>query len=430
MPPSTPTKPTASAGWWSSIPSIRQRAGQAHRAWAAWRTKARRLSIAPGRPASSTTWATTTSARKFEHIYKFVSAEPWVQGGGYAANQDILDEGTLYAARFNADGTGDWIELTQGKNGLTAERGFPDAGRRPDRCAYCRRRGWARPTWIGPSGSQCIRRRKEVYVHAEQQHLARQGQAAAPERFPLGADAANPRAPNLMGHIVRWREDGGDPARHPLPLGRVPAGRRSDAWRPAQARQRRRRGRLRPARRPAHRRARRAVDPDRLVGAEHGKRRLGRHRQQPDAGGRSVHRRGAALPDRAGRLRGHRLAQFTPDLRTMFVNIQHPGEAPLPHPGRNDPTKPKAISSWPDGAGAGARARPPSPSAATTAVSSALERARAFPESLALLRRIDSGESDSVLSLRVGENGDRIAVGYANHAAFDERLSSGRGIEG
>jgi hypothetical protein len=40
--------------------------------------------------------------------------------------------------------------------------------------------------------------------------------------------------------------------------------------------------------------------------------------------------------------------QFAPDMRTMFVNIQHPGEAPLPHPGRNDPKKPKAISSWPD----------------------------------------------------------------------------------
>ncbi|RZI96573.1 MAG: DUF839 domain-containing protein, partial [Rubrivivax sp.] len=36
----------------------------------------------------------------------------------------------------------------------------------------------------------------------------------------------------------------------------------------------------------------------------------------------------------------------TPDLRTMFVNIQHPGESPSE---RSDPTKPKAISSWPDG---------------------------------------------------------------------------------
>jgi secreted PhoX family phosphatase len=42
-------------------------------------------------------------------------------------------------------------------------------------------------------------------------------------------------------------------------------------------------------------------------------------------------------------------ATITPDQRTMFVNIQHPGEAPLPHPGRNDPKNPKGVSSWPDG---------------------------------------------------------------------------------
>ena len=44
---------------------------------------------------------------------------------------------------------------------------------------------------------------------------------------------------------------------------------------------------------------------------------------------------------------------MAPDLRTLFVNIQHPGEAPLAHPGRNDPTKPQAHSSWPDGPGGG-----------------------------------------------------------------------------
>ena len=32
---------------------------------------------------------------------------------------------------------------------------------------------------------------------------------------------------------------------------------------------------------------------------------------------------------------------LTPDLRTMFVNIQHPGEAPDAHPGRNDPRQPE-----------------------------------------------------------------------------------------
>ncbi|MFW9609984.1 MAG: PhoX family protein, partial [Aquaspirillum sp.] len=41
---------------------------------------------------------------------------------------------------------------------------------------------------------------------------------------------------------------------------------------------------------------------------------------------------------------------FTPDLKTMFVNIQHPGE---PASERSDPAAPKAISSWPDGAQGG-----------------------------------------------------------------------------
>ena len=41
---------------------------------------------------------------------------------------------------------------------------------------------------------------------------------------------------------------------------------------------------------------------------------------------------------------------FTPDLKTMFVNIQHPGE---PASASSDPAAPKAISSWPDGAQGG-----------------------------------------------------------------------------
>lgn len=37
---------------------------------------------------------------------------------------------------------------------------------------------------------------------------------------------------------------------------------------------------------------------------------------------------------------------ITPDMRTMFVNIQHPGEAPDE---RGNPDHPNAVSSWPDG---------------------------------------------------------------------------------
>jgi secreted PhoX family phosphatase len=41
---------------------------------------------------------------------------------------------------------------------------------------------------------------------------------------------------------------------------------------------------------------------------------------------------------------------FTPDNKTMFINIQHPGE---PASERSDPTQPTAVSSWPDGAAGG-----------------------------------------------------------------------------
>ena len=40
----------------------------------------------------------------------------------------------------------------------------------------------------------------------------------------------------------------------------------------------------------------------------------------------------------------------TPDRRTMFVNIQHPGESPSE---RSDPRNPTAVSTWPDGPAGG-----------------------------------------------------------------------------
>jgi secreted PhoX family phosphatase len=43
-------------------------------------------------------------------------------------------------------------------------------------------------------------------------------------------------------------------------------------------------------------------------------------------------------------------ATSTPDGRTMFINIQHPGESPSE---RSDPAQPRRVSNWPDFQAAG-----------------------------------------------------------------------------
>ena len=56
-----------------------------------------------------------------EYIYKFVSDAKWDPkdiNGGYAAGDKYMNAGKLYVAKFNNDGTGQWIELAFGKNGL------------------------------------------------------------------------------------------------------------------------------------------------------------------------------------------------------------------------------------------------------------------------------------------------------------------------
>lgn len=45
-----------------------------------------------------------------EYIYKFVSAQNW--RAMMARGQHPLEEGTLYVAKFNVDGTGEWLELS------------------------------------------------------------------------------------------------------------------------------------------------------------------------------------------------------------------------------------------------------------------------------------------------------------------------------
>jgi len=145
----------------------------------------------------------TDDDRVFEYLYKFISANPW-NPDDRAANRDLLDTGTLYVARFNADGSGDWLELTHGKNGLTPENGFDSqaavvmfARAAGDRVGATK---MDRPEWIAVHPQT-----KDVYCT-----LTNNGARGAGSWED--ATPANPRAPNRYGHILRWSEAGGDHA--------------------------------------------------------------------------------------------------------------------------------------------------------------------------------------------------------------------------
>ena len=66
-------------------------------------------------------WYMGCDARN-EYFYKYVSKRKWSPSDtdrGIAAGDKYLDAGTLYVARFNADGTGEWLELAFGVNNIT-----------------------------------------------------------------------------------------------------------------------------------------------------------------------------------------------------------------------------------------------------------------------------------------------------------------------
>ena len=133
-----------------------------------------------------------------EHVYKFVSDLNWQTAR--ARGRSPLDEGTLYVAKFNDDGTGEWLPLVQGRDGLTPENGFADQGDVMVKTRLAASTVGAtrmdRPEWVS------------VDPHTDMVYLTLTNNTSSSKVM----SAANPRMPNPWGHIVRWREAGGDHA--------------------------------------------------------------------------------------------------------------------------------------------------------------------------------------------------------------------------
>jgi secreted PhoX family phosphatase len=153
-----------------------------------------------------------------EYLYKFVCAAK-LDPRNPAKNRRLLDSGTLYVASFNADGSGQWLPLVWGENGLTPENGFADQGEVVIKCRQAADRVGAtmmdRPEWIAAHPTT-----REVYMTLT--NNSRRGNTPVSSNKADGTsgaasanppvDAANPRPDNDYGHIIRWREVGGDVA--------------------------------------------------------------------------------------------------------------------------------------------------------------------------------------------------------------------------
>ncbi|HAV1477493.1 TPA: PhoX family phosphatase [Enterobacter hormaechei subsp. steigerwaltii] len=273
--------------------------------------------------------------QKFEYIYKFVSDKKY-DPANREANMQLLTSGTLYVARFNEDGSGDWLPLIFGQNGLDKSNGFESQG---DLLIKTRLAADAvgatkmdRPEWIAvdphASGS--------VYCT-----LTNNSDRGKEGKAPV--DAANPRANNVFGHIMHWHEEGADPAAARFKWDILVMAGRTDGDDPKA------KGSMQGAA---------FGSPDGLSFDHQGVlwiqtdvssstinkkayEGMGNNQMVATIPGTNEYRRFLTGP-RGCEITG---IAFTPDNRTLFINIQHPGEG---GDDITDPANPRAVSNWPD----------------------------------------------------------------------------------
>jgi secreted PhoX family phosphatase len=267
---------------------------------------------------------------RFEYIYKFVSRDR-IQPGGFKANAELLDHGTLYVARFDAGGRGRWLPMVAGQGPLI---GFPNQGEVVIKARQASDllggTKMDRPEWLAID-------KATRWVYCTLTNNANRGQQGMP-----GVDAANPRANNTFGHIIRWKEDGDYDGElfewNHLVLAGDPANERAEAQGNIQ-------GDL-------------FACPDGITFDPRGGLWV-----QTDMGPAAMNKGELARVGNnamlacdlaTGEFRRFLVgpvnceitgAAFTPDSRTLFVNIQHPGETPSE---RSDPKEPRKYSNWPE----------------------------------------------------------------------------------
>lgn len=299
---------------------------------------------------------------RFEYVYKFVSSkrfDPELDNDDDATrrrkrdhNWTLLDDGKLYAARFDAGDTGEWIELSTEHPALAESGAFASTA---EVVIFARHAAdlvgatkMDRPEWIAVDCDPGTRRVRHAYVS-----LTNNSKRGAPGNE--GPNPANPRADNIYGHILRWRDIDGDPTattfqwsifvacgnrQHGLAEQRgnikdAPGAGSQDFGAPDSMTMDPRGGVLWVQ-----------TDVSVSVANETPFAALGNNQMLAiDVATGEVRR---FLTGPAGcEITG---LAFTPDCKTLFVNVQHPGEV---GDGFSDPAHPLAVSRWPSGAADG-----------------------------------------------------------------------------